>query len=108
MQVNRQLHTYSHKYILYFLFCQAKSNVVVAEVALKSLEVVRDIIPIVGTSCTKKILTAVSPLLVSVELDMRLCICDLLDALAKADASVLFVVMLASYLSAISTLVKHI
>lgn len=58
------------------------------------LDVLQRIIPAVGTGSTKRILNAVSPLLVSVELEMRLSICHLLLELAKADPSVLPVVIL--------------
>lgn len=59
------------------------------------MQVIRDIVPVLGSESTSKILNAVSSLLISVELDMRLCICDLLDALAKTDPSVLVVVIIA-------------
>lgn len=59
-----------------------------------------------GNECTTKILNAVSPHLISVELDMRLNICDLLSALAKVDPSVLVVVLLARLLFAYGYLVK--
>ncbi|KAI9195334.1 hypothetical protein LWI28_013950 [Acer negundo] len=66
------------------------------------VKVLRDIIPVAGTESTKKILSVVSPLLVSVELDMRLCICDLLEALAEADSSVQFPAKLVRELNATS------
>ncbi|KAK0579383.1 hypothetical protein LWI29_025507 [Acer saccharum] len=66
------------------------------------VKVLRDIIPVAGTESTKKILSVVSPLLVSVELDMRLCICDLLEALAEADSSVQFPAKLVHELNATS------
>ncbi|KAK0607559.1 hypothetical protein LWI29_016732 [Acer saccharum] len=84
---------------------QAKTFV---EILLPFLEkgvkdsVLRDIIPVAGTESTKKILSVVSPLLVSVELDMRLCICDLLEALAEADSSVQFPAKLVRELNATS------
>lgn len=67
---------------------------VFAEVCFECLQVVRDIIPVLGNGSTSKILSAVSPLLISVGLDMRLFICDLLAALAQTDPSVLVVVVL--------------
>lgn len=62
--------------------------------SVKVLDVLQDIIPVVGTGSTKKILNAVSPLLVSVEQEMRLSICHLLVELAKADPAVFPVVIL--------------
>lgn len=70
----------------------SESNICLAEVVVKVLHVLRDIIPLAGTGSTKKVLNALSPLLASVELDMRSSICDLLDSLAKADPSVFPVV----------------
>ena len=67
---------------------------VIADVCIEYLQVVRDIIPVVGSESGSKILKAVSPLLTSVGLDVRLPICDLLDALAKSDPSFLFVVII--------------
>ncbi len=60
------------------------------------MQVLRDILPVLGSDSTKIILNAVSPLLTSVELDIRLSICDLLDSLAEVDPSILFVVILVS------------
>ncbi|KDO50652.1 hypothetical protein CISIN_1g042789mg [Citrus sinensis] len=73
-----------------------------SEVVVKVLHVLRDIIPVAGTGSTKKVLNALSPLLASVELDMRSSICDLLDSLAKADPSVFPVAKLVSELNATS------
>ncbi|KAJ0093493.1 hypothetical protein Patl1_26060 [Pistacia atlantica] len=71
--------------------------------SVKILDVLQDIIPLVETGSTKKILNAVSPLLVSVELEMRLSICHLLVELAKADPSVFPVAELVSQLNATSS-----
>lgn len=58
------------------------------------LIVLRDIIPLAGTESTKRILNAISSLLVSAELDMRLCIGGLLEGLAEVDPSVHFLVII--------------
>ncbi|XP_015574070.2 small subunit processome component 20 homolog [Ricinus communis] len=71
--------------------------------SVECLQVIRDIIPVLGNESTAKILNAISPLLISVELDTRLNICGLLDALAKIDPSVLFVAKLIRELNATST-----
>ncbi|XP_037492635.1 small subunit processome component 20 homolog [Jatropha curcas] len=68
------------------------------------LQIIRDIIPVLGNERTKNVLNAISPLLISVELDVRLNICDLLDALAKTDPSVLFVAKLIHELNATSAI----
>lgn len=65
------------------------------DVCIEVLQVIQNIIPILGNGSTAKILSAVSPLYISAELDMRLRICDLLDVLVASDASVLTVVILA-------------
>ncbi|KAF5740542.1 small subunit processome component 20 isoform X1 [Tripterygium wilfordii] len=69
---------------------------------LEAVQAIRDIIPVLGSDITTKILNAVSPLLVSAELDIRLGICDLLDALAKSDPSVAFMAKLIHELNATS------
>uniref|UniRef100_A0A2P2MF27 Uncharacterized protein n=1 Tax=Rhizophora mucronata TaxID=61149 RepID=A0A2P2MF27_RHIMU len=73
-----------------------------SDLFVECLQVIRDIIPVVGMGSTTKILNAVSPLLLSAELDLRLCICDLLDALAKTDPSVIFVANILRELNATS------
>lgn len=66
----------------------------VSDLYSEAVQVIRDVVPMLGSNSTKNILTAVTPLLASVELDMRLSICDLLDSLAEADPSVQFLVIL--------------
>jgi hypothetical protein len=67
-----------------------------ADLYSEAVQVIRDIVPMLGSNSTKKILTAVTPQLASAALDMRLSICDLLDSLAEADPSVQFLVILLS------------
>lgn len=69
----------------------------------EAVQVIREIVPMLGSSSTKSILDAVTLLLTSVELDMRLSICDLLDSLAEADPSVQFLAKLVRKLNATST-----
>lgn len=57
------------------------------------MQVICDIVPVLGSDVTNNILSAVSPLLTSTDLDKRFYICDLLDALARADPSIQFVVI---------------
>lgn len=57
------------------------------DIRREALLAIRDIIPLLGTESTTKIIDIVSPLLVDAELDTRLCICDLLESLAKIDIS---------------------
>ncbi|KAL2955225.1 hypothetical protein AAZX31_18G015600 [Glycine max] len=75
-----------------------------SDVRVEALQVIQNIIPILGHGSTAKILSAVSPLYISAELDMRLRICDLLDALVASDASLLSVAKLLRQLNATSTL----
>lgn len=67
----------------------------IVDVYIEVLQVIQNIIPILGNGSTAKILGAISPLYISAELDGRLRICDLLDVLVVSDASVLPVVILA-------------
>ncbi|KAI8539167.1 hypothetical protein RHMOL_Rhmol09G0160300 [Rhododendron molle] len=60
-------------------------------VCVEALNVIRQMIPVVGSESTTKILSAVSPLLASVSLDVRMSVCDLLDALAGTDSSLVTV-----------------
>lgn len=57
-----------------------------------------------GSGCTSKIITAVSPLLTSSEIELRLCLCDLFDALAQVDPSVLPVVRAADWFVVVKAL----
>ena len=68
---------------------------------MEALQVIRDIIPVSGSETSPKILNAVSPLLISAGLDMRLAICDLLGVLAETDPLVLSVVIIFVFVSLI-------
>lgn len=57
------------------------------------LLVVRDIIPVLQSETSTKILNAISPLLTYVEKERRMSICDLLIALAENDPSMLITVI---------------
>ncbi|RHN69146.1 hypothetical protein MtrunA17_Chr3g0121561 [Medicago truncatula] len=84
------------------LFLEKKTQS--SDVCIEVLQVIQNIIPILGNGSTAKILSAVSPLYISAELDMRLRICDLLDVLVASDASVLTVANLLRQLNTTSTL----
>ncbi|CAL0335754.1 unnamed protein product [Lupinus luteus] len=75
-----------------------------SDVCIEALQVIQNIIPILGHGSTTKILSAVSPLYISSESDMRLRICYLLDALVESDASVLRVAKLLRQLNATTSL----
>ncbi|KAK7331456.1 hypothetical protein VNO77_25681 [Canavalia gladiata] len=75
-----------------------------SDVWVEALQVIQNIIPALGQGSTAKILSAVSSLYISAELDMRLRICGLLDDLVASDASVLSVAKLLRQLNATSTL----
>ncbi|XP_028759690.1 small subunit processome component 20 homolog isoform X2 [Neltuma alba] len=84
------------------LFIEKKS--LTPDACAEVLEVIQNFIPILGNSCTTKILNAISPLYILAELDMRLRVCDLLDALATSDTSVLLVAKLLRQLNATSSM----
>ncbi|CAL0327253.1 unnamed protein product [Lupinus luteus] len=75
-----------------------------SDICIEALQVIQNIIPILGHGSTTKILSAVSPLYISSEADMRLRICDLLDALVATDASVFGVAKLLRQLNATTSL----
>ncbi|WVZ05123.1 hypothetical protein V8G54_018469 [Vigna mungo] len=75
-----------------------------SDVWVEVLQVIQNILPTLGHESTTKILRAVSPLYISAELDMRLRICDLLDALVASNASILPVAKLLRQLNTTSTL----
>ncbi|KAK8473806.1 hypothetical protein PHAVU_001G253000 [Phaseolus vulgaris] len=75
-----------------------------SDVWIEALQVIQNILPTLGHGSTTKILSAVSPIYISAELDMRLRICDLLDALVASDASILSVAKLLRQLNTTSTL----
>ncbi|KAL4289520.1 hypothetical protein GQ457_14G012480 [Hibiscus cannabinus] len=62
-----------------------------SDTCLEAIQVIQDIIPVLGNERTTEILNAVAPLLISSKLDIRVFICDLLEALARTDSSVLVV-----------------
>ncbi|XP_022999923.1 small subunit processome component 20 homolog [Cucurbita maxima] len=69
-----------------------------------TLQVIQNVVPILGSESTTKILKAVSPLLISVEQDLRLLICDLIHALAEVDSSILCVAQIIRGLNATSAM----
>ncbi|XP_052728331.1 uncharacterized protein LOC108328944 isoform X4 [Vigna angularis] len=75
-----------------------------SDVWVEVLQVIQNILPTLGHESTTKILRAVSPLYISAELDMRLRICDLLDALVASNASILPMAKLLRQLNTTSTL----
>ncbi|XP_027937625.1 small subunit processome component 20 homolog isoform X2 [Vigna unguiculata] len=75
-----------------------------SDVWVEVLQVIQNILPTLGHESTTKILSAVSPLYISAELDMRLRICDLLDALVASNTSILPVAKLLRQLNTTSTL----
>ncbi|XP_074320646.1 uncharacterized protein LOC141657349 isoform X2 [Silene latifolia] len=71
--------------ILLPLACGGTKN---SGVCMEALQILRDLIPLLSYESTSKILNGVSPILISARLDLRLSICDLIDALAESDASI--------------------
>ncbi|KAK6941811.1 U3 small nucleolar RNA-associated protein 20, N-terminal [Dillenia turbinata] len=72
------------------------------DVCIGALQVIQDLVPVVGSEVTSKFLSAVSPLLVNAGTDMQSSICDLLTAVAKVDQEVLYVAELLCKLNATS------
>ncbi|KAF2534002.1 hypothetical protein F2Q70_00033353 [Brassica cretica] len=62
-------------------------NVKDSDIRREALLAIQDITSLLGTESVTKIINKVSPLLVDAEVDVRLCICDLLESLAKIDFS---------------------
>ena len=64
----------------------------------------QNILPVLGSEITTKILNAISPLFVYVDRDMRVSLCDLLDTLSRVDPSVHSVATLMRDLNATSAI----
>ncbi|XP_052189171.1 uncharacterized protein LOC127799294 isoform X2 [Diospyros lotus] len=75
-----------------------------SDASVVALQVIQHVIPLLGSESTTGILNAVSPLLISSSLDVRISICGLLDSLSKTDASVMDVANLFCELNAASAL----
>ncbi|KAE8708758.1 Non-imprinted in Prader-Willi/Angelman syndrome region protein [Hibiscus syriacus] len=73
-----------------------------SDTCLEAIQVIQHIIPVLGNERTTDILNAVAPLLISSKLDIRVFICDLLEALARTDSSVLVVAGYIRHLNATS------
>ncbi|XP_043723794.1 small subunit processome component 20 homolog [Telopea speciosissima] len=70
---------------------------------MEGLEVIRRIVPVLGSETTGKILNAISSLLIYARLDVRLSICNLLDGLAVNDPSIVSLAELVRELNAMSS-----
>nr|CAD1819808.1 unnamed protein product [Ananas comosus var. bracteatus] len=70
---------------------------------LEGLQVVKGIVAVLGHEAFEKVLQAIHPLLVTAELGLRLCICDILDGLALRDPSYAFLATLLRDLNAVSS-----
>ncbi|XP_020264631.1 small subunit processome component 20 homolog isoform X1 [Asparagus officinalis] len=81
-----------------------KKKALNSDECLDGLHIIRQILPVLSDKTTGKILSAVNPLLVSCGLNMRLCICDILDGLSLIDPSLAFLARLLRELNAVSYL----
>ncbi|KAF8670965.1 hypothetical protein HU200_050235 [Digitaria exilis] len=70
---------------------------------LEALRVVRGIVPNLRCKVSVKVLNALNPLLASVGLELRLCICDIYDELSSHESSMSFLAGLIRDLNAVST-----
>ncbi|XP_058180952.1 uncharacterized protein LOC131299427 isoform X1 [Rhododendron vialii] len=75
-----------------------------SDACVEALHVIQQMIPVLGSESTTEILNAVSPLLISVSLDLRMSVCDLLDALAGTDSSLIAVAKLVRELNSTSAM----
>ncbi|GAB2295684.1 hypothetical protein Dimus_029838 [Dionaea muscipula] len=74
-----------------------------SDMCLESLQILQEVVPILGGQATSAILSTLSPLLVSSHLDIRLSICNLLRALAQTDPSISPLALLLCQLNATSS-----
>ncbi|KAG1347740.1 hypothetical protein COCNU_06G015690 [Cocos nucifera] len=70
---------------------------------VEGLHVIKGVLPVLDYETSGKILKAINPLLVSAGLDLRLCICDVLDGLAMINPSLAFLARLLHGLNAVSS-----
>ncbi|XP_010938573.1 uncharacterized protein [Elaeis guineensis] len=70
---------------------------------MEGLHVIKAVLPVLDYETSGKILKAINPLLVSAGLDLRLCICDVLDGLAMINPSLAFLATLLHELNAVSS-----
>ncbi|KAJ1284067.1 hypothetical protein BS78_03G175200 [Paspalum vaginatum] len=70
---------------------------------LEALCVVRGIVPNLSCKISVKVLNALNPLLATVGLELRLCICDIYDGLSLHESSMSFLARLIRDLNAVST-----
>ncbi|XP_031736395.1 small subunit processome component 20 homolog isoform X2 [Cucumis sativus] len=99
--VRDQLH--AKKFVEIILPCLSQTGRS-SEFYANTLQVVQNVVPILRSESTTKILKAVSPLLISVEQDLRLLVCDLINALAEVDSSILCVAQIIRGLNATSAM----
>ncbi|PIN21963.1 DRIM (Down-regulated in metastasis)-like protein [Handroanthus impetiginosus] len=66
------------------------------------LQILRQVVTVLGTESSKKILSSITPLLISAGLAVRTSICDVLDAVAENDSSVLTLAKILRELNATS------
>ena len=60
------------------------------------LKIIGRVVTVLGGGISKKILSSLSPLLISADLGIRSSICDVLDIVASSDCSLLTLVMQSS------------
>lgn len=77
------------------------------DVCMGALQILRDIVPALQSETNTKILKAITPILISAQRDVRLSICDLLDALAEKDSSIRSMVKLLPKLSYLTTITEY-
>lgn len=73
-----------------------------SDLCISVLQIIRNVVPFVGSEISEKVISSLSPLLTSVGLEIRLSICDVFNSLAQSDSSVLIVAKMLSELNASS------
>ncbi|KAJ3672155.1 hypothetical protein LUZ60_006876 [Juncus effusus] len=69
---------------------------------VEGLKVVQAMVPILGFEAFNKVLGAINPLLFSAGIELRLCICEIIDGLASRDSSLTVLAKLMRDLNAVS------
>lgn len=71
---------------------------------VETLRVIQKMVPMLGSEGSSRILKTISPLLIHATTDVRLAICDILDALSESDPSLLLVAKLLREFNAVSAM----
>lgn len=82
---------FSH--VIVFMGLLLTSAAALVDTCVNVLQIIRQVVTVLGSGSSKKLLNSISPLLISADLAVRNSICDVLDAVALKDASLSILVM---------------